>query len=699
MTYQSLSARWQPAGSGLLALIFFLLVVPSSAMSTFRSVSPDLSLLAAVRRSDLAAVRTALQHSAKVDAMDAKGRTALRLAVEGGRLEIVKHLLTRRPNAFLKNRDGATAVSRAVELHRPDLWKAILIANRTSGFFELNEKTPLLLWAALMDDPATAAALFAQDESPKSKEAGEALLAAAGYGRAGVVKLLLDRGVDVNVQINGSDSPLMAAVGPPSETQTEIVKLLLDHGADVHARDRDGWTALMHAARNGNGEAVKLLLARGAEIEAKANEGQTAVTIARQEGRGEIVALLERARTGTEDAGYGQELARAVEQGDVAQVQALLSRGGDVNARDDAGLTLLMKATIRGQLPLVKLLLQNGARVDETSLREGYSTLFWAAQEGRTEVAVALIVAGARVNELGPQGTPLTRAAELGHLETVRALLDHGAAVNGTDSLGETALMKAAEQGQVAIVQLLLDRGARIDARNQHGDTALSWAAGNGWTEIVRLLLAHGARVHMTGPGADFLYEPVRQGHAEVVKELLAHGVDVNGGGRGDGGSPLMIAAQWGQTDVAAVLIAHGADVNRRDRSGKTALDYALQTKDPRLIRMLRRAGASEGGGAGQRRRGDALPRQSRVRVARQVPVRRRDAGRDRCAAPRLTGTADGSGRPSAPGACLVGLVRRYSGRDFLGARAQPHPSPRHPLLGADLSWRTILNRGRTHTS
>src|SRR5205807_4891426 len=254
-----------------------------------------------------------------------------------------------------------------------------------------DENTPLLFWAAFMDDTATTGALLSQGGSPKSKEAGEALLVAAGYGRAGVVKLLLDRGVNANVQFDGSDSPLMGAVGPPSEIQTAIVKMLLDHGANVNARDREGWTVLMHAARNGNGEAVKLLLARGAEIEAKDNEGQTAATIAAQEGRGEIVAILDRARTGTEDAGSRHELARAVEQGDIARVQALFAAGGDVNARDDDGQTLLMKATVQGQLDLVHLLLDHGARVDDTSLREGYSALFWAAEEGRTDVAVALI--------------------------------------------------------------------------------------------------------------------------------------------------------------------------------------------------------------------------------------------------------------------------------------------------------------------
>ena len=79
-----------------------------------------------------------------------------------------------------------------------------------------------------------------------------------------------------------------------------------------------------------------------------------------------------------------------------------------------------------------------------------------------------------------------------------------------------------------------------------------------------------------------------------MVKELLAHGADVNGGRQGRGGTPLMTAALGEQTDVVAVLIAHGADVNRRDRSGKSALDYALLTKDPALIGLLRKVGARE---------------------------------------------------------------------------------------------------------
>ena len=47
-----------------------------------------------------------------------------------------------------------------------------------------------------------------------------------------------------------------------------VVKLLLDRGADIETRDDDGFTALMWASGNGAAAVVELLLDRGADIEA-----------------------------------------------------------------------------------------------------------------------------------------------------------------------------------------------------------------------------------------------------------------------------------------------------------------------------------------------------------------------------------------------------------------------------------------------
>ncbi|OWZ00838.1 TKL protein kinase [Phytophthora megakarya] len=68
--------------------------------------------------------------------------------------------------------------------------------------------------------------------------------------------------------------------------------------------------------------------------------------------------------------------------------------------------------------------------------------------------------------------TALTFAAEEGHLEIVRLLVDHAANVNVTDSENQTPLMKASYRGHEEIVRLLLDNGAAVDITNNSGRTA-----------------------------------------------------------------------------------------------------------------------------------------------------------------------------------------------------------------------------------
>ena len=65
---------------------------------------------------------------------------------------------------------------------------------------------------------------------------------------------------------------------------------------------------------------------------------------------------------------------------------------------------------------------------------------------------------GADVNEIGPTGQPaLATAAEQGHLEIARLLLDRGADVNAH---GYAALREARDNGHEAVIALLLELGA-----------------------------------------------------------------------------------------------------------------------------------------------------------------------------------------------------------------------------------------------
>ena len=89
-----------------------------------------------------------------------------------------------------------------------------------------------------------------------------------------------------------------------------------------------------------------------------------------------------------------RELWRVAEGGDVEDVAAILSRGVNVNARNEHGMTALMRAAREGHAAVVRVLLEHGAD----------------ANMARNDKFTALAL-----------------AAFFGHTETVRTLIDHGA--------------------------------------------------------------------------------------------------------------------------------------------------------------------------------------------------------------------------------------------------------------------------------
>lgn len=56
-----------------------------------------------------------------------------------------------------------------------------------------------------------------------------------------------------------------------------------------------------------------------------------------------------------------------------------------------------------------------------------------------------------------------------------------------------TPLMEAAQEGHLELVKYLLENNANVHAQTQTGDTALTYACENGHTDVADLLLQYGA--------------------------------------------------------------------------------------------------------------------------------------------------------------------------------------------------------------
>lgn len=148
---------------------------------------------------------------------------------------------------------------------------------------------PLLVLAA-REKSDDVAALLANapkiDLEAKDKADENALMLAAINQDAGLVKLLIDKGAEVN---KTGWTPLHYAASAGDDA---IVKQLLDASAYIDAASPNGTTPLMMAARGGHADTVKLLLDEGADMRIKNQLGLTATDFARQYNHTEIAAGL-----------------------------------------------------------------------------------------------------------------------------------------------------------------------------------------------------------------------------------------------------------------------------------------------------------------------------------------------------------------------------------------------------------------------
>ncbi|RWA09407.1 hypothetical protein EKO27_g5694 [Xylaria grammica] len=356
----------------------------------------------------------------------------------------------------------------------------------------------------ICDTNSTSCSLWLRSVTPRtpweSPVSVTNLLISSYYGHDAVVRLLLEKGPDLESKDNEyGQTPLLWAARNGHEA---VVKLLVEKGADLDSKDDlFGRTPLLWAAENGHKAIVRLLLEKEADLESKVYKyGQTPLLWAAEEGHEEVVKiLLDRGdNLESKDNKYGQTpLSLAAGNGHEAIVRLLVEKGADLKPKDDKhGLTPLSWAAKEGREAVVKILLDRGADLESKDNKYGQTPLLWATEEGHEAVVKILLGGGANLESKDIRSrTPLSWAARNGHELVVRLLLDQGANLESTDNNGRTPISWAAEEGREAIVRLLLEQGANVESKDNNGQTPLSWAAKRGHEAIVRLLkLHHGNR-------------------------------------------------------------------------------------------------------------------------------------------------------------------------------------------------------------
>jgi ankyrin repeat protein len=192
-------------------------------------------------------------------------------------------------------------------------------------------------------------------------------------------------------------------------------------------------------------------------------------------------------------------LLTASERGELIVVRRLVQEGARVNWRDHRGRTALLAATQRNRVEVARFLIQEGADVNAKDFIQDTPYLF-AAAEGRTEILKMTLTAGADLTDVNRYGgTGLIPACHRGHVEAVKLLLATKINFNHVNNLGWTALMEAVTLGDggaahTEIVRLLVEAGADVNIPDRDGITPLAHAKRRNYSGMVRILQGAGAR-------------------------------------------------------------------------------------------------------------------------------------------------------------------------------------------------------------
>ncbi|KAJ5800625.1 uncharacterized protein N7518_002693 [Penicillium psychrosexuale] len=355
-------------------------------------------------------------------------KTGLHLAADRGIEEAVSYFLQHRHSVDVRHNGGWTALQYAISRDHLNVVKLLLSCGAdANGTGQDNFTSPLSL--------------------------------AAQYGQEDIVRLLLERGVDIDGQTGWYQTALIAAC---DKGYLNIVETLLNNNANINAESEIHGTPLAAASEAGHWKIVTFLLEKGATPSSQGNEGETALASAALQGQEDIV-------------------------------QILLDHHADVNQREG---TALIAACRSGHEQVVRILLANGA--DPNAGNGGHSSaLVAASMNGNQQIVHMLLENGANINAESYLGPALVAAAKTGNGHIVKVLLENGAEIHGRGKVQGCALHAAASRGDSQIVQMLLDRGADSTIRAGVYKTPLRAALIGGHQEVAALLKRQGQQLRV----------------------------------------------------------------------------------------------------------------------------------------------------------------------------------------------------------
>lgn len=398
------------------------------------------------------------------------------------------------------------------------------------------------------------------------------------------IKFLLEQpGNEVNKPTHDNRIYLHWASG---KGNAEIVKYLIAKGSDVNLEDSHGSFPITAAASSGqnNPEIYEAFFKAGIDPKKKYQNGANLLLLA---------------------ISSDKELKAA---------DYFATKGMSLKDVDNDGNSAFTYAARSGNIPLLKKLIEKGAKPNDNALftaaqgsRRESNTI-----ETYKYLIEEVKIKPTALNKSG-QNVLHILAGKPNQTEIIKYFISKGVDPNKADKEGNTPLMAAASARETSALELLLSTSKNVNLQNLKGESALTNAVRYGSPEAVNLLLAKGADVNVKDKNGDNLgvylvqsYRPQMMGRGQEganakqdpftakVKLLQDKGLNLATPQK-DGNTLYHVAIIKNDLNLLKKIADLNVDINAKNKDGLTVLHKAaMVAKDDTILKYLISSGAKK---------------------------------------------------------------------------------------------------------
>lgn len=404
-------------------------------------------------------VRRLLQVGVNKKALTGDGFSAIHVCAAGGHISVFKQLLEAGLNVNSVTSTGQTALHVASRYNQ-GAFAAVLLKHLDVNTRDYDQGNTALHYAAKKSPEVLKEILHSRPNLELKNFAGfTALHIAASKGHLESVRLLLDAGSSPQSRASDHSTPLHSAAESGLE---DIVKLLLLKGSDVRARDTQGRTPFYLATSNGHllvAQAIYDISDASIALE-QAEDGTTPILAATRGSHNDVAEfILQKTSKISQKPKTIEHILAATRTGDFETVQSVLKETESVAKLPwSVRVKMMVEAAYLGDERIVIFLLDSEeGQSEEFGLDIVVRLMLLAAKRKHAMVLKRLLERGFDPNTYQINGwTPLHAAAQEGHSDIVRLLLNKGANPSAVCPVsGYTPLQLATERKHETAAKLL----------------------------------------------------------------------------------------------------------------------------------------------------------------------------------------------------------------------------------------------------